>query len=171
MDRYTDRQTCDSEGSRQTNMWKTVSVADRQRRDSGCSTQRHRQADRNKGEAVIRADKDGARAAVWQRVCTAEHKLKKPRPLSHTPLGPKLHGVLHSTHKQPPGKAPGRMGEAGGRQAGRRETTTAFSHQHNASKLQRDCRDKRWRQRGLARDQRLFKVSSAKISQANTEIR
>lgn len=39
--------------------------------------------------------------AVWQRVCTAEHKLKKPRLLSHTPSRPNLHGVLHSTHKQP----------------------------------------------------------------------
>lgn len=83
-----------------------------------------------------------AGVAVWQHVCTAEHKLKKPRPLSHTPLDPKLHGVLHSTHKQRPGKALGCMGEAGLCQAGRQETTTLFSHQHNASKLQR-----RWRRR------------------------
>lgn len=72
------------------------------------------QTGRNKGEIVIESESERARAAVWQHVCTAEHKLKKPRPLSHTPLGPKLHGVLHSTHKQPPGKASGCMGEAGG---------------------------------------------------------
>lgn len=108
---------------------------------------------------------------MWQHVCTAEHKLKKPRPLSHTPLGSKLHGVLHSTHKQPPGKARGCMGEAGGRQAGRQETTTAFSHQHNAFKSQRDCGDKRWRQRGLAGDQtrHLSKVSDAESSHLQRE--
>jgi len=83
-------------------------------------------------------EKKRAKAAVWQHVYTAEHKLKKPRPFSYTPLGPKLHGVLHSTHKQPPGKAPGCMGEAEGRQVGRQETTTALSHQHNASKLHRE---------------------------------
>lgn len=94
---------------------------------------------------MIWAEKEGARAVVWQHVCTAEHKLKKPRPLSHTPLGLKLHGVLHSTHKQPPGKASGCMGEAGGRLAGRQETTTAFSHQHNASKLQRETAETRAR--------------------------
>lgn len=52
---------------------------------------------------MIDARIDGLKVAVWQRVCTAEHKMKKPRPLSHSPLGAKLHGVLHSTHKQPAG--------------------------------------------------------------------
>lgn len=55
------------------------------------------------------------RVAVWQRVFTAEHKLKKPRPLSHTPLAPKLYGLLHSTHKQPAGNVQERQT---GRQAG-----------------------------------------------------
>lgn len=61
----------------------------------------------------FRQGNDGARAAVWQHVFTAEHKMKKPRPLSHTPLGPKLYGVLHSTHKQPPGNVWKRQGDAG----------------------------------------------------------
>lgn len=55
------------------------------------------------------------RVAVWQHVFTAEHKLKKPRPLSHTPLAPKLYGLLHSTHKQPAGNVWERQA---GRQAG-----------------------------------------------------
>lgn len=70
------------------------------------------QTDRNRRETMTQAENGGARAAVWQRVCTAEHKLKKPRPLSHTPLGPKLHGALHSTHKQPAGNVRERQGEA-----------------------------------------------------------
>lgn len=101
---------------------------------NGADTKRETEVKR---ETVIQAERKGARAAVWQHVCTAEHKLKNPRPLSHTPLGPKLHGALHSTHKQPPGKALGCMGEAEGRQVGRQATTTALSLQHNASKLQR----------------------------------
>lgn len=56
---------------------------------------------RREGETVIGTD----RVAVWQRVFTAEPKLKKPRPPSHTPLAPKLYGLLHSTHKQPAGSA------------------------------------------------------------------
>lgn len=98
-------------------MWPKLNVCKekKQRSDRLWLEQTDRRTDsENDGELVSRAEKEGARAAVWQRVCTAEHKLKKPRPLSHTPLGLKLHGVLHSTHKQPPGKALGRMGEAGG---------------------------------------------------------
>lgn len=47
-----------------------------------------RQAGRGKGEIMIWAEKERARAEEWQHVCTAEHKLKKPRSPSHTPLGP-----------------------------------------------------------------------------------
>ncbi len=111
------------------------------------------------------------RAAVWQPVCTAELKLKKPRPLSHTPLGSKLHGVLHSTHKQPPGKAPGCMGEAGGRQAGRpaRGNNCLFTSAQCLQITDRGCGDKRWRQRRLARHQRLHssKVSYVEIYSTN----
>lgn len=95
-----------------------------------------RQTGRGKGEIMFWAEKARASVEEWQRVCTAEHKLKKPRSPSHTPLGPKLHGVLHSTHKQPPGKAPGCMGEAGGCQDCQQETTTVFSHQ-TTERLQR----------------------------------
>lgn len=95
-----------------------------------------KQTDKRLGGIVEQAEKERAGAAMWQHVCTAERKLRKPRLLSHTPSGSKLHGVLHSTHKQPPGTALQCMGEAGGHQAGRQGTTTAFSLQHNASKLQ-----------------------------------
>lgn len=100
-----------------------------------------RQAGRGKGEIMIWAEKERARAEEWQHVCTAEHKLKKPRSPSHTPLGPKLHRVLHSTHKQPPGKAPGCMGEAGGRQLARNNNCLFPSVQWLQS-TERDCRDK-----------------------------
>lgn len=121
-------------------IWQTVNVADRR-------------TDRNKSEPVTEAEKERVRVAVWQHVCTAEHKLKKPRPLSHTPLGPKLHGVLHSTHKQPPGKASGCMGEAGGTPGWpARNNNCLFT---SAQCFQITERDKRRRQRGLAKDQRL----------------
>lgn len=81
---------------------------------------------RREGETVIQPD----RVAVWQHVFTAEHKLKKPRPPSHTPLAPKLYGLLHSTHKQPAGSA----GELqAGRQAGWKQQL-AFLHQYSDSK-------------------------------------
>lgn len=77
------------------------------------------------GEPVIPVD----RVAVWQRVFTAEHKLKKPRPLSHTPLAPRLYGLLHSTHKQP-------AGNVRQRQAGRQAANSNWPllHQHDRSK-------------------------------------
>lgn len=100
-----------------------------------------RQAGRGKGEIMIWAEKERTRAEEWQHVCTAEHKLKKPRSPSHTPLGPKLHGVLHSTHKQPPGKAPGCMGEAGGRQLAR-NNNCLFPSVQCLQGTERDCRDK-----------------------------
>lgn len=68
-------------------------------------------AQRDEGETVIQMDG----VAVRRRVFTAERKLKKPRPLSHTPLAPKLHGPLHSTHKQPAGSE---REQQAGRQAG-----------------------------------------------------
>lgn len=98
-----------------------------------------RQAGWGKGEIMIWAEKE--KAEEWQHVCTAEHKLKKPRSPSHTPLGPKLHGVLHSTHKQPPGKAPGCMGEAGGRQLAR-NNNCLFPSVQWLQGTERDCRDK-----------------------------
>lgn len=78
------------------------------------------------GETVIQMD----RVAVWQRVFTAEPKLKKPRPLSHTPLAPKLYGLLHSTHKQPAGNV--RERQAGGTAGWKQQL--AFLHQHDHSK-------------------------------------
>lgn len=81
---------------------------------------------RREGETVIQPD----RVAVWQHVFTAEHKLKKPRPPSHTPLAPKLYGLLHSTHKQPAGSA-GELQAA--RQAGWKQQL-AFLHQCSDSK-------------------------------------
>lgn len=88
---------------------------------------------RNKDDIVMQGSDgqtDGARAAVWLHVFTAEHKLKKPRPLSHTPLGPKLYGVLHSTHKQPPGNVWKRQKDSG--------WTGEKQQLHNTSKLQRE---------------------------------
>lgn len=79
-------------------------------------TDRVAQTERNKDDIMMQGSDrqtDGARAAVWLHVFTAEHKLKKPRPLSHTPLGPKLYGVLHSTHKQPPGNVWKRQRDSG----------------------------------------------------------
>lgn len=81
---------------------------------------------RREGETAIWTDK----VAVWQRVFTAEHKLKKPRPPSHTPLAPKLYGLLHSTHKQPAGSVGERQA---GRQAGWKQQL-AFLHQYDDSK-------------------------------------
>lgn len=88
---------------------------------------------------------------MWQHVCTAEHKLKKPRPLSHTPLGPKLHGVLHSTHKQPPGTARDvweRQGDA--KPVGKKQQLP-----FHISTMPPNYREKRWRQRGLGEGQKI----------------
>lgn len=50
---------------------------------------------------------------VRRHVCTAEHKLEKPRPLAHTPLGPGFYGALHSTHKQRVGNVWKRLQDGG----------------------------------------------------------
>lgn len=108
---------------------------------------------------------------MWQHVCTAEHKLKKPRPLSHTPLGSKLHGVLHSTHKQPPGKARDvweRHGDA--RLDGKKQqlpfhiSTMPSNHRETVETRDGD-------KRGLAGDQTLHlsKVSDAESSHLQRE--
>lgn len=107
------------------------------------SRQTDGERERKEGGKAKWAEKEGARAPAWQRVCTAEHKLKKPRPLSHTPLGPKLHGVLHSTHKQPPGKPPGCMRESGGdaRLAGKKQQLP-----FHISTMPPNCKERLWRQ-------------------------